>query len=258
MDFNATIDLIIKDLDEARKIIDDLKLIPGVPVLQVELAKSKCKSAGEIIALLKDMNINGSSSSDVRPHSESSESDSIKSVRSEAPVSSKPVLVSEDKRTISNPPKTKHEPPVTTIEKKPEIEELDVTAVTNTDVKSTANDSVRESDSSILADKFSHLSNRFNEHIGFKKGDEDITEKLKAKPITNLSDAIGINDKFLYIREIFNNDKEAFAQAIARLEYTESMTDAIEIIMSYTKNDDENEAVSQLLSLVKRKLQTDE
>jgi len=53
MDFNATIDLIIKDLQEAREIIDDLKKYPGVPVLQVELAKSKCKSAGEVIALLK-------------------------------------------------------------------------------------------------------------------------------------------------------------------------------------------------------------
>ena len=53
MDFNTTIDIIIKDLREAREIIDDLKNYPGVPQLQVELAKSKCKSAEEIIALLK-------------------------------------------------------------------------------------------------------------------------------------------------------------------------------------------------------------
>ena len=57
MDFNATIDLIIKDLNEACEIIDDLKKYPGVPALQVELAKSKCKSAGEVIALLKNMNL---------------------------------------------------------------------------------------------------------------------------------------------------------------------------------------------------------
>jgi hypothetical protein len=46
MDFNTTIDLIIKDLNEASEIIDDLKKYPGVPALQVELAKSKCRSAG--------------------------------------------------------------------------------------------------------------------------------------------------------------------------------------------------------------------
>jgi hypothetical protein len=55
MDFNTTIDIIIKDLREAREIIDDFKNYPGVPELQVELAKSKCKSAEEIIALLKSM-----------------------------------------------------------------------------------------------------------------------------------------------------------------------------------------------------------
>ncbi|MGA2407432.1 MAG: hypothetical protein ABSF81_11880 [Bacteroidales bacterium] len=39
MDFNATSDLIIKDLDEALENIDYLKKYPGVPVLQVEFIK---------------------------------------------------------------------------------------------------------------------------------------------------------------------------------------------------------------------------
>ena len=55
MDLNSTIDIIIRDLNEAREIIDDLKKYPGVPELQVELAKSKCKSASEIIALFKTL-----------------------------------------------------------------------------------------------------------------------------------------------------------------------------------------------------------
>ena len=55
MDFNATIDLIIKDLNEALKIVDDLKRYPGVPALQVEIAKAKCKSASEVISFLKNM-----------------------------------------------------------------------------------------------------------------------------------------------------------------------------------------------------------
>ena len=54
MDLNATIDIIIKDLNEVREIIDDLKKYQGVPALQVELAKLKCKSVAEVIALLKD------------------------------------------------------------------------------------------------------------------------------------------------------------------------------------------------------------
>ena len=55
MDFNATVDLIIRDLHEAHDIIDDLRNYPGVPAIQIEMAKLKCKSAAEVIALLKNM-----------------------------------------------------------------------------------------------------------------------------------------------------------------------------------------------------------
>jgi hypothetical protein len=59
MDLNATIDIIVKDLNEAREIIDDLKRYPGVPEFQVELAKSKCKSASEVISLFKNLPFRG-------------------------------------------------------------------------------------------------------------------------------------------------------------------------------------------------------
>ncbi len=54
MDFNKTVDLIIRDLEEAREIIDDLKNYPGVPVIQIEMARSKCRNVAEVIAMLKD------------------------------------------------------------------------------------------------------------------------------------------------------------------------------------------------------------
>jgi len=43
MDFNAPIDLITKDPDEAHKIIGDLKKYNGVPSLYAELAKVNSK-----------------------------------------------------------------------------------------------------------------------------------------------------------------------------------------------------------------------
>ena len=182
MDFNATIDLIIKDLRDASDIIDDLKKYPGVPLLQVELAKSKCKSAGEVIALLK---------------------------------------------TIKEKPSF--------IEKEPAIQK-------------------EEQESSILADKFSHLSGTFNEQLGTMKGDDDIADIMKTQHLSSLLEAIGLNDKFLFIREIFDGNQNAYNQAISRLESTENLTDARAVIMSYTGDNAESEAVKQLMDLVKRKL----
>ena len=194
MDFNATIDLIIKDLDEAVEIIDDLKKYTGVPVLQVELAKSKCKSAGEVIALLKSLGNNMS--------------------------------------VISTPPPDEKK------EKSKKAPE-------------------KKSESAIIADKFSHLSNRFNEQLGSMKSD-DISDILKTKPLTNLSEAIGVNDKFHFIKEIFDGNEDAYIQAISRLDHAESLTDAKAVIMSYTGDSNENEAVKQLLDLVKRKIPSNE
>lgn len=215
MDFNATIDLIIKDLDEARRIIDDLKKYPGVPALQVELAKSKCKSAAEVISLLKGMS-----------------DEVLKVTEEEIPL--------RQEKTLPGPEGTKAAPKIS--KSKHPQEEL----------------KGKKSESAILADKYSHLSNRFNEQLGSMKTDEDVSEILKTKPLTSLSEAIGVNDKFLFMREIFNDNKDAYAQAISRLDNAESLADARAVIMSYTGDSNENEAVKQLLDLVKRKLPANE
>jgi len=77
---------------------------------------------------------------------------------------------------------------------------------------------------------------------------------VKSKPLTSLSDAIGINDKFLFIREIFNGNKEAYGKVLAELEHIQNLSDAKALIMSHKVDNEENEAVRQLLDLVKRKL----
>jgi hypothetical protein len=236
MDFNSTIDLIIKDLDEAREIIDDLKKYPGVPALQVELAKSKCKSAGEVIALLKDLK-------DDRP------------VVKEEPIKTKQASqLSEEKKIPVRPVKVSQLQEEIKDEKYPA--EIAAPPVIKNDEKEKIHG--KPTESTIVADNFSHLSNRFNEQLGILKSDNDITDMLNAKPLSTLSEAIGVNDKFLFIREIFNEDKDAYVQAISRLEHTESITDARAVIMSYTGDNNDNEAVKQLLDLVKRKLTSNE
>jgi len=58
--------------------------------------------------------------------------------------------------------------------------------------------------------------------------------------------------------EIFDGNKDAYTQAISRLDKAESLQDAMAIIMSYMDEKPENEAVIQLLDLVKLKLPSNE
>jgi len=269
MDFNATIDLIIKDLDEAAEIINDLKKYPGVPILQIELAKSKCKSAGEVISLLKSQreNIPELSDAAIDHHNQSQ------------------VQLDEDKKStassvISNLSSEEKKDGITAVEIKPQMldhqqkneniadttKAIDKTEVskdkTSTSIvekKEEVNKIVkRPPETPIIADKFSHLSSRFNEQLGSQKGEDDGTDILSKKRLSNLSEAIGVNDKFLFIREIFDGNKDEYNKAILKLDNAKNLDDARAIIMSYTDYSEENKAVKQLLSLVKRKLPSNE
>lgn len=235
MDFNSTIDLIIKDLNEASEIIDDLKKYPGVPALQVELAKSKCRSAGDVIALLKSI--------------------SLPAPEMNAPVYAKqqfhaPVEESVGAGTVNATQRTEEkkkesatiESPSTHVEKKPEHK---------SPVKKPA-------EIPIVADKFTPVSDLYEEQSGNLKGEKDLSDQLKIKPIISLSEAIDISDKFLFMGEIFDGNKDAYAEAISRLDKAESLDDARAIIMSYSVEKTENEAVMQLLDLVKLKLPPNE
>ena len=235
MDFNTTIDLIIKDLNEASEIIDDLKKYPGVPALQVELAKSKCRSAGDVIALLKSISI------PIPAATESiQEKQPLQPVidTGQAPIPEKLIRPIEEKKTYTVPVGI----PKSTVEKRSE---------NSRQVK-------KQADTPSVADKFSHTSDLYEEQSSTLKVEKDLSDQLKSKPIVSLTEAIGISDKFLFIGELFDGDKEAYAQAISRLDKAENLQDAMAIIMSYTGENTETEAVRQLLELVKLKLPSNE
>jgi hypothetical protein len=238
MDFNATIDLIIKDLQQASDIIDDLKKYPGVPLLQVELAKMKCKSAGEVIAILKSIKEN--------PVSDEKE-----------PVQEKIVQKVQKPEVPKQQPVAEIIPPVPQL-KKTRTAPAEIEIFPETRSAEPKKIQKKERESSILADQFTQSASSLIEQLATIQTEEEIADILKTRPISSLTEAIGINDRFLFIREIFNGNQEEYNMALSRLESAENIIDARAIIMSYTGDNNESEAVRQLLELVKRKLQSDE
>jgi hypothetical protein len=115
----------------------------------------------------------------------------------------------------------------------------------------------KTSEATIIADKFNSLRN-INEQMGGNKTDDDLSGHLKTKPLTTLLEGIGLNDKFLFISEIFDGNRDEYTRAITQLDKVESLSDARAVIMSYTGENHENEAVKQLLNLVKRKIPSNE
>jgi hypothetical protein len=57
---------------------------------------------------------------------------------------------------------------------------------------------------------------------------------------------------------VFDGNKEAYTTALSHLESIDNLEEAKEEIMNHRKHKTDNEAVQQLLELVKRKLSPDE
>lgn len=292
MDFNATIDLIIRELDEAREIIEDLKKLPDAPILEIEMARSKCRNAAEAIAMLKQVKTATSpapkkteSFGDGNEFQQAKETKSLNTEPVAEPVA-EPVF--EPKKPETKKPDIKEEE--TILFKMPDpivipAGEKQAKRVYNNDLrekpapvrseekkvfsqpgkaedkKDPGKPEIDSSDKKpfvapIIADTFSHLANRFNEHMN-EDQDEDFSF-THGRRYTNISDAIGINDRFYYIREVFSGDREAYSEAVARLETAKNMSEAREIVKSYGKDPTENKASRALLELVRRKFGTNE
>ena len=211
MELKSTINIILNDLEEARLIIDDLKNYPGVPAIQVELAKAKCRSAEDVIKLLTEPDIFSGKQTESQPTTISETSQKMKPVVEEVP---------------------EKEP-----EPEPEAEPVEKP--------------VREE--KIIADRFAPASS-LNEQLGSANKNGGRGDIIKSRPVKELSEAIGINDRFYYIRELFSGDRESYNETIEKLNMVVSIDEASELLATVTSQPDYAEPFQQLLELVDRKL----
>ncbi|HDR88677.1 MAG TPA: hypothetical protein ENN63_03475 [Bacteroidetes bacterium] len=110
----------------------------------------------------------------------------------------------------------------------------------------------------IVADRISQPRAFRNEALGQHMIREDVSRKLKSKPIDDISRAIGINDKFHYIRELFAGDPDLYEKTIRTLNEAQNFNQAFEFLNRNFDWDMENPSVQHLLELTRRKFITPE
>ena len=80
-----------------------------------------------------------------------------------------------------------------------------------------------------------------------------LAEELTSARTTSLRKAIGLNDKFLMTRDLFDGDNEAFEEAITALDECETLDDCmIYIVENYEWNPD-SEGAKFIMQLLERK-----
>ena len=148
-----------------------------------------------------------------------------------------------------------------TFELEPEIIEKPAKTEAATETKTTSQRSKQQEskqpEPEIIADRFQGETTFINEHLAQRSGTEDLSSRLQSKPIDDLATAIGINDKYKLIRELFNGNTEIYNQTIEKLNNAPNFNEAFTYINSSFGWELEDEAVQFLLDLVRRKFITD-
>ena len=105
----------------------------------------------------------------------------------------------------------------------------------------------------ILAEKFQGKQKFRNEIIAEHTTKVDMSTKLQNKPIGDLTKAIGINDKFLFIKELFNGDSARYSETISHLNSFADLNDAIIYLQDNFEWSESNEYAAKFIDLVRRK-----
>jgi len=106
--------------------------------------------------------------------------------------------------------------------------------------------------SEVLGEKYQGKKKFRNETLSTSK--KDFATKLQNKPIVDLTKSIGINEKFMFTKELFHGNAELYTRTLTKLNEFSDMNDALFYIQENFSWDDKNEAANQLIELVRRKL----
>ena len=106
----------------------------------------------------------------------------------------------------------------------------------------------------IVADRLQNGQNFRNESLRQQVSSKDLSSRLKSQPIPDIGAAIGLNEKFSFIRELFNNDPDKFTETINILNRASNFNEAHSYLSDTFNWDMDDPQVQKLLDLTRRKL----
>ena len=251
MDFIKAVNIIGRDLEEAGTLLDQLSSVPGSHLAETELAKARIHTAAELLKLLPDL-----------AGAPAIETVTEKKVKDVAREIEEIIVNAQPDVTVSAAPPAAatvaHEAAVHDQHEAPPSASTDTHSHTDTPAPATASAPAepqaksKEASKAILADSFK-ATGTIGEKMSSPKKDEAITSVMKNKPIEDIAAAIGINDRFYYIRELFSGDASAYHDTVGRLNSAGSLGEAMKILDESTVMGSDPAAQSSFVDVVRRK-----
>jgi len=221
MEIKYTIEILTKDIQDIEKLVANIGNSGDASAIELDLALSKLRNVYEILTLIKADRLHEMVTT--RPEQEKPDEEAVPKVTPEP----EPEAGTEIQQEALSETEPVQEP-------EPEA--------------SPAKD---DDGSAILAEKFSAEAS-INENMAEKFGN-GTEAKLLGQAIDNISRNIGINDRFLIIRELFEGEAEGFTILLNELDSAGNYETARGILHKQFADNMDHEGVEILAGLIKRR-----
>ena len=238
MENKKLINILLKDVEELEGLISDIKIKKEFNFLEIEFLHTRTKGILQLMQMLKNFE------SEIKTPLEIKEEKIVVVEEIKTPAVEKEPETST-KKTVE-PEVVKVEEKVS--ETKPKVETPIILPESNIATSNIELEETNIKTGNRLGDKFIKEKS-VNDIV---EGNNKLEFKLSNRPISNIQAAIGINDRFQYIRELFDGSSEKYTSTITALDSMSNINEAVNYIQQNFKWK-KNETSLKFINIVKRR-----
>lgn len=265
MDKEALIKIILSDLSEVETMVKSFQGNQEIPPAFINLTEQKLVHLKDEFSLLKSLTTNHS-----QPISKEKE-ETMDKIKVEEKPEDNSIHASEViKETVGTAPESPEpsteeiieDSVVETIEIK-EDEEVVVNESQQTETSTivdqpikvpTPQKETKEENTKTLGESFAGEKKSVNDFMA-SSHETKIKSPLMGKPIRDLTKGLGINDRFMFQRELFNGKSDVMQQTLQQLNQMTNLESAQSFLASNFNWDNELEVTQSFYNYIKRKFQ---
>jgi hypothetical protein len=237
MHYKNTIEAVYIHLEELQQIVAKIGADGQISAIEADLAMDKLRHVYDLMISLK----NEASVLETRQFEFQVEEEPVVAETKKIEISQEPLVKAEHIEIKVEPKQTQKAEP----EMKPELEKT--RAEIDSRVRTTDN-------KKFLGEAFAKEKPSVNEELSQKVSTSDVSSKLKAQPISSITGAIGLAEKFELIQNLFGGDKIKYEKTIEVLNAAGNFNEAYDYLSSNFGWDMNNIYAQRLLELIRRKL----
>jgi hypothetical protein len=255
MENKKLVKILIKDMAELEELIADMKSSHRFDILEMEFIHTRARGVLQLLQMLEQKEVPV-----VKEAEEPAAIVEKLKEKVEEVVQAVVVTTGAQKGEFVQEVHLNEEPeeePVVTVHPEPVTETHEEPVQIHTEMKYPA-----ESDEMLLENNHymepgSTLGESF---LKSKSVNDMITDqvkleyKLSNRPVSSIQSSIGINDRFQYIRELFDGDNKKYTESVKALDSMHNVKEAVEYLRSNFKWK-KNETSLKFVNLVKRRFQ---